>query len=458
MSQLWCNLAELAFVGLGYKSLQNQFYYLENDTITQYNIEKEFLKPLIRMKDIKLSQYFQKTDASSHLFICNLSEADLRGSRALRYIRDMAKRPSAIKKQSGEPKTIKEALEAQGSGYWYAPKAKMHLANIWLRKAFDSTYAPFLFLEAVPFDQRCNYIIPRQNLHWELLAGIVSSSLFAFSVESFGAASMGAGALELPTKKLGEVRVVDVRRFSVKAKRLLIELASIAWENENPVDWRKSDQPGPCLRQLDHFLLEKIGNPVPLNTIYKDLLETCHSRFLLADDKKGKVKKKIERDVELVADAIIKGVRPLLDGKRFPDDFFSSTDESMSFDFENQRLLIVKSQSLLDHTSLIISTETDPNRFLLDKIFSREVAEIILRALLMGRRKFKIPTNKGIAKSTLMAFKPWFKSIFDKIVEYCQHSAVGTRYEIELYDVTMKKLNLHSDIILKELFGEFTLP
>ena len=363
-----------------------------------------------------------------------------------------------IKKQSGAPKTIKEALEAQGSGHWYAPKAKMHLANIWLRKAFDSKYAPFLFREEIPFDQRCNYIIPRPKLQWDLLAAIISSSLFAFSVESFGAASMGAGALELPTKKLREVRVVDVRRFEEKEKIHLTELASITWENENPIDWRKCDQPGPFLRELDQFLIDKMGTPVLLDTIYKDLVETCRSRLRLAEDKRGKIKKKIEHDIESVAEAIVKRVQPLLDAKRFPDDFFLGTEKSISFDFEAQKNLILKSQELLGHTSLTLYTEEDQNRILLDKIYSRSVAEIIIRSLLMGRRKFKVPINEDVAKLSLLNFKPWFQTIRERIEDSCQHSAIGTRYEIELHNVTMEKLNLNHDIMRTELFGEFNLP
>lgn len=458
MNQPWCKLDDLAFVGLGYKSLQNQFYYLQNETIDHYKIENDFLKPVIRMKEIRSSHFFQKINSSNHLFICNFSEADLRGTKALRYIRDMAKRPSTLKKQSGAPKTIKEALEAQGSGYWYAPKAKMHFAHIWLRKAFDSTYAPFLFSQAIPFDQRCNYIIPRPKLSWDLLAAIISSSLFAFSVESFGSASMGAGALELPTKKLREVRVVDVRRFEKKEKIHLIELASITWENENPTDWRKCDQPGPFLSELDQFIIDKMGNPVELDTIYKDLVETCRSRLRLSEDKKGKIKKKIEHDIESVAEAIVKRVQPLLDAKRFPDDFFLDTEKSISFDFEAHKNLILKSQLLLGHTSVTISTEEDPNRFLLDIIYTRSVAEIMIRSLLMGRRKFKVPINEDVAKSTLLNFKPWFQTICERIEDSCQHSAIGTRYEIELHNVTMQKLNLHHDIMHTELFGEYNLP
>src|SRR5437870_640531 len=122
----------------------------------------------------------------------------------------MANRPATAKKQSGKAQTISQALAAQGGKYWYAPKAQTHKSHIWIRKAFDAVYAPFLFEEEAVLDQRCNFVKPRTGIDWECLAGVLSSSLFALALESQGAASLGAGALELPTKKLRSIPVFDV--------------------------------------------------------------------------------------------------------------------------------------------------------------------------------------------------------------------------------------------------------
>jgi hypothetical protein len=216
MDRKWCTLTEIASVGLGFKSLQNQFFYLDQKTISLYGIEREYLSPLFRLKDLDSKAFLQVNTPSVYLFSCDRPESDIRGTKTLSYIRVMASRPASAKKQAGEPQSIREALSAQGGTYWYAPKASPHNSHIWLRKAFDSIYAPFLFETSVPFDQRCNYISPRKGISWKLVAAVMTSSLFALALESYGSASMGAGALEVPTKKLRELRVVDVRKFSKK--------------------------------------------------------------------------------------------------------------------------------------------------------------------------------------------------------------------------------------------------
>lgn len=216
MKKYWCFLSEVAEVGLGFKSLQNQFFYLDKNQVANHKIEEEYLLEIFRMKDTKRDVFFQTTKPTTYLFTCSNILEDIRGTNAFKYIKRMADQPATEKKQSGSPVTIKQALEAQGPGKWYAPKATPHSANIWIRKAFDSIYSPFFFNHKVTFDQRCNFIIPKTPTKWKLLAAILSSTLFSLSLESSGGSSLGAGALEITTKKLRDIKIIDFRNFDKK--------------------------------------------------------------------------------------------------------------------------------------------------------------------------------------------------------------------------------------------------
>lgn len=456
MNKGWCRLSDLAYVGLGFKSLQNQFYYLKDETKSHFKIEDKFLISLLTMKDTNPSKYFQDTQASMFLFSCALQEADLRGTGALRYINTMAGRPASIKKQSGKAQTIRTALELQGTGLWYAPKAKLHMSNIWVRKAFDSNYAPFLYSSRIAFDQRCNYVIPLKENEWELLAAILSSSLFAFAVESCGVASMGAGALELATKKLREIPLADVRILDSIKRNKLLNLAKMAWENESPVDWRIHDTPGSYLQELDEFLLSNFNSSVSIERIYRDITVTCRSRLMLAEDKKKKVKKKLKGDIDSIAESIAEKVRPLLDSRYFPEGFFAENEESISFDFGEHQHLSIRCQPMLNYTSLIVSSGEASNLILIDKMYPRHLADLIVRSLLIGRRKFRVPVNEEIIRIVLIKYKKWFNKIKEMIIQDCTSSAVGTKYEHEVFDVTMNKLKLHPKAD-SEIFGEFYL-
>jgi hypothetical protein len=161
MKERTCALQDIATVGLGFKSLQNQFFYLSSARIKQFGIEPQFLKPIVKMKDLNLGKYVQNAKASQWLFFCAKGEKDLKGTGALKYIRAMEDVPATERKQTGKHQSISDALRDQGGGLWYSPKAIPHTAHCWMRKAFNTNFSPFTFLKPIAIDQRCNFIKPR---------------------------------------------------------------------------------------------------------------------------------------------------------------------------------------------------------------------------------------------------------------------------------------------------------
>lgn len=61
------------------------------------------------------------------------------------------------------------------------------------------------------------------------------------------------------------------------------------------------------------------------------------------------------------------------------------------------------------------------------------------------------------SRVALDEFFEWFPRIMEKIEEGCRSSALGTRFEDQVYSATMKKLGLHAELKNKELFGQHIL-
>jgi len=243
---MFVELGHIANVNLGFKSLQNSFYYVNKATIESYGIEGRFLTPVVMLKDLRGSVYEQAPGAGLWLFNCKDKEADLRGTGALRYIEAMAIRSASDKKQAGKAQTIRTVLEAQSGGLWYAPKARPNRHHIWVRKAYNAVFAPFLFGKATLVDQRCNSVSPLGGVEWKELAAVLTTSLFAYSLEINGAASMGAGALEAPTTKLRSYPVLDASQLNPKMRKELVALAETVWGAEAPsIGPRRALSPAP---------------------------------------------------------------------------------------------------------------------------------------------------------------------------------------------------------------------
>ncbi len=271
-----CNLEDVARVGLGFKSLQNHFFYVSNDVIKTFGIEQRYLQPIFRLADLDSAKYQQTAGAAQRVFYCKDKEQDLRDTGALRYIRALEKHPATEKKQAGKHQTIRQALQDQTSkgGTWYMPKAQLHKVNLWLRKAFDCIYSPFIFDPGAAVDQRCNYVEPVAGVNWKVLAAALTSTLFGLSAESFGSASMGAGVLELATNQIQGLRVVDVRDLKdASAETDLIALAEAAWKTR-PVNWSEEGRPPQELQDLDNWLLSRMKTGVTLDRLYRDLVKT----------------------------------------------------------------------------------------------------------------------------------------------------------------------------------------
>jgi hypothetical protein len=275
---MFTDLHKVATVSLGYKSLQNDFFYVNKATIDTYGVEKKFLVPMLMLKDLDGASFEQRPSPSLWLFACREKRADLRGTGAFRYIEAMADHSASRKKQTGKNLTIMEALEAQSGGTWYAPKARPNSHNIWLRKAFGTVYAPFLFEKAALVDQRLNSLTPVAGIEWKSLAAALTSTLFAYSLEINGAASMGAGALEAPTTKLRDYPVLNVAELNAAQTKKLVALGEAVWSTEKPVDWGlDGSTPGPHLRALDEWIL-KTASGTSLKRLRR-LRSACRSRL-----------------------------------------------------------------------------------------------------------------------------------------------------------------------------------
>jgi hypothetical protein len=445
-------LDQIAQVSLGFKSLQNDFYYVDQTTIDFYKIEQRFLSPVTLIKEIDGKSFLQDPEISTWIFTCRDAERDLRGTGALKYIHAMADRPAAEKKQqSKEVKTIRDVLSEQGAGLWYSPKAKPHAAHLWLRKGFDAIYAPFVFKAATVVDQRCNYLEPIDGISWQLLGAAISSTIFSFSLEINGSASMGAGVLEAPTRKLRDYPIFDLRTVSKTEAKELSSLANDLWEHEKPLNWGTKDYAvGPRQQKLDAKFLQLSHSGLELTQIYRDLRDACAARLAVAADKVRTKKKQKTQNVATVAAGIAGALLPQLRARQFPESF-CSTDAAM-LDFDLPRAALRKVSLIPFFEEMEVQVEGAGGRVFLKQTFPVSVAEVFVRALLMGREKYSIPKDSENCDALLRNFTAWFGQIHDEIENAITQSAIGTGYEdivrVEVYE----RLGIHP------LAGKSPLP
>lgn len=435
-------LSSLGSVSLGFKSLQNTFFYVNKATICSHGIEARFLTPILMLRELDGHKFLQSPTPDHWLFNCREDKQDLRGTGARKYIEAMADRKAVEKKQSGKKQTIREALEAQSGGLWYAPKAKPSKYNIWLRKAVDGVFAPLLFETSALVDQRCNSVAPASDIDWKELAAVLTSTLFAYSIEINGAASMGAGALEAPTTKLRSYPVFDIRSLSSKDRSSLRALGAAVWAGDSPVDWSDgASQPQDALQELDAWLLKKSMRNVSLPTLYRDLRSVCLARISVAADKVKKVKKRKADSIGSVAEFIAKAVLPKMESRNFPEDFIEDAKPDITFTFDRKNIGRITFDQLLDQYEVTVSTKTGEIAY--EGEFSQPVAEALIRSLLWGRSTFSISSQRAVMMAAVTKFIGWLSAINVEIDRLIAESALGTGYEDALRTEVYARLKVH---------------
>jgi hypothetical protein len=447
---MFVELSQIANAHLGYKSLQNAFFYVNQATIDTYGIEPKYLTPILMLRDIDVGTYYQEVSPTLWLFNCKDKKADLRGTGAIRCIEAMAGRSANEKKQSGKSQTIQEALESQSGNLWYAPKARPKCHHVWLRKAFNTNFAPFLFNTPVLVDQRCNSISALRANDWKEVAAVLTTSLFAYSLEINGAAGMGAGALEAPTTKLRTYPVFDLAQLSAANRKHLVALAEAVWAHEAPVDWgTPGTRPGTRLRALDQWLIGMTGRNVELDTVYSDINDVCRSRIVVANDKTKKKKKQQADSIGNVAESIAKAIRPKIELKKFPDDFTGDAACDISFNIDRDTVKQVNVKQIFDQYDIEIITSNDTAAY--EATLPRFVAEAIVRSILWGRSAFSVSSERNAMEAAVKQFVAWVSQLERDISAAISESSLGTGYEDILKREVFQRLGIHPSCGVKTL-------
>lgn len=452
-SDKMCVLSDLADVSLGFKSLQNNFFYLSPQASAGVGIEAEYIRSVYLVRDLDAGSYLQDNAKPTGLFHCDRPEHDIRGTGAFRYIRRMANLPAREKKQSqsAQAKTIKEVLEKQGGKYWYAPKSGYHKAHIWLRKAFDGVYSPFIFMKEAVVDQRCNRIVPRSKVEWEELAALLTSSVFALILEAEGKAAMGAGALEWTTKQLRNARVLDIRHLTKEERRQLIVLARRVWKGEPTTNVNAGKPPGRQLRSLDTYVLSALGSSLSVDDAYEEISRAVSERRQKATSRKKLGKQSEAADIGEVVSNIVQQLEPLLASRQFPESYLVPTDQRQAVSIPHGEDVTVHADQLLSEAHVaIVARDARP---LWEASLGHRQAEVIVRALQCGRREFTYPDSEQRASEILAEFRKTLGQILSRLSVLVSSSTVGTRYEEEVKRGCLRALGISPSIEDAEFWG-----
>lgn len=289
-------LGEVANVARGFTTGADEFFYVPKSN--PYNIEMEFLKPVIKSPRECKSILINPDELGLWLFVCPYEKHELKGTNALKYIEMGETAKKYIKQGKDQGKYIvgiQNVSSVQGRKNWYDLGVR-ELPGLITPSSFGDNFKVYLN-NGVLANKRLYEIHYKEDLM--RLALILNSSLFFFFMELYSSTSLGEGLLDKTVFEVESTHIVDPKYLShytdlesridaIKHREirsifheLQVDPESGSFMNATPLQDRKA---------LDELVFQALGlADYEIRAIYAGMLELTANRLRKAKSFCGNV-------------------------------------------------------------------------------------------------------------------------------------------------------------------------
>lgn len=190
-------LRTLARIRRGFTSGANEFFYLDPATQAEWNIEPEFLRPLVKSPRDCPSLLIEAEQLTHRALVVHRSRRALAGTNALRYI------------QWGEAHGFHMRPTCTARERWYdiGERPPAHLA--WIKGIWTRHLTPLLPNAEIALDQQLYGIELREPGLRKVVAALLNSTWTALCAELGGRVNFGDGVLWIAAYETGQLFIPD---------------------------------------------------------------------------------------------------------------------------------------------------------------------------------------------------------------------------------------------------------
>jgi len=401
---------------------KNEFFYLTEDQIKHWGIEREFVKPVVTSTKEIDGVFVEPDKVAWRAFVCDKSKKELTGTNAIRYIKE------------GERKKWCDVPSVRNRPQWWTlPKQEG---------------ADFLILRFI--DRRHYAPVNQANI-------LVGDVVFVGGFESreyaeFGFAAMNSVLIALFAEVFGRVNLGDglLTTYGPEIKALLLPSKEIATKESEAVleafqklgrrdimpfseEVKKKDR-----REFESKFFKCLGlTQEDFERVYVAVNELIEERHLLPKLRNLKKKKRIVQDLEKLKDEIVEEVLP--DGTiRFPEGFVKGWPKIQCDEIGVPAGKLKLGESFFDKQEIC---DEEGKHFM--EVATEERAKFIVYAKKKDELVIKIPESSVAIKKAVQGYEFYVKELKDK-----------------LYTAFMDKCGDHSlsENVTRQVFEGFGLP
>ena len=420
-------LKEIAKVELGITTGFNPFFYLNPKDVRQWELEPEFLKPLIKSPRECKSIFVKPADLKLQVLVVTEEKRKLRGTKVLRYI-DWGEKEGIPRRPFFKSKT-KEWYKL------YADKTPPILVpNLFWRR-----HAAFYNESKCCVDKKLIGITSHDESLGKSICAILNSSLMSLIIEMSGRRTLGQGALDISTGDYEKLWIVDPRKLSKETLKELEE--KLVRLSKRPVrdifeeigtgtpETMQLDRVKPDRRDLDKVVFNILGLTEEQQLeVYKALIDLVKSRIEMARSVKKRRKKIRGIDVDALVQDIFEEVGK---GKlmNFPDDYTEGVDCS--------EISVPKGEAEVGRDLRGFYVKIDGNTI---RCKSPYEAKYIQYAVLNGKTTIKIFKDEKLIERAVRDYGSFLREVKKRINEYVESTIPDRKLRKRIKDDVWKKL------------------
>jgi len=406
----------------------NEFFYLTDDNIKHWGIERKFLKPVIKSPKecdgIKLKQKNLKFSA----FLCHKDKSELKGTKALKYIK------WGESQKTGGGRLWPKVESVKGRKNWYE-LPKRQPGNVLLPMTTGSCLRAIVNERVAQVDHRLFEILSKDEKINEGISIYLNSGLAFLCRELIGRANLGDGALD--------VEGIDWKRILVPKKEFLLKLkkdAGKAFEKlcKRSIKSIKTEAKRKDRIEFEKVIVKSLGLPETLaSQILEAVAGLVEERHLLPKLRTSKKKGRVAQDYAKLCEEVTEEV--LADGvRKFPEGFVEGWSRIKCKEVSVPAGELKLGESFFDKQEVC---DTEGQHLM--EVESEEKGKFVVYAKKKDEFVIKVPESKIIIKKAVQEYEIYLKELSK-----------------DLYRAFMEKCGDHNraENLTRQVFEDFGLP
>ncbi|MGB3479837.1 MAG: N-6 DNA methylase [bacterium] len=432
--------SDMATLRYGLKSGINEFFFLDEEKIKHWGIEKEYLVPIITSPKEIEDLIIDPAKIRYRLFLCNKTKMELRRLKAkgaLSYIewgeKQVTKERGCYKKGGIPYPKVKSVINRK---HWYGVGEREKsdfLINQFIRERFFFPINKTSVLSSnVVFEGKFN-----NPDNASIYLALLNSTLVFLLVEITSRFSMGDGFITFYGPDIGELLIPNIECISDKTKINIINAFNKLLGR--PIKIIQEEVKMKDRQKFDAIVLKAVGlepkKYLPL--IYESLVYLVNERQNLGAMRKKRKKVRIERDIEKLKNEVVRKLLP--DGiKQFPNEFLDIDLKSLQF----RDIPICKEPLRLGNYLLGTQDVVSDGGFYYEAS-STDEARYLIYAQKPNTYIIKIPQNETLIRKAVTKYEKYLKDMKN-----------------QLFETFFKRTHDHklADILTNQIFDDLGVP